>query len=339
MKRIKFLSFATLVALMTLGLASCEKENFNRDIPQALPASVIISPQVIAVIDGIAKNVTYDDATTIDYATRDENNNIIKKLPEADKESGKIKKQDVIITATYKAKVEIELANGEKVTLEKELTEKETIKVPELKKGMSCTFTPTIFLSFQTKEDAAITAKGTESYSTETQKVTVKNITQYFYTDVNGKYEYKAGTEVDRNSINWLQASYKNDYEINHIIDSFDQPRTETQKVENIVVYAQSQTIITATTQIATTEYTIKKKVSLVTARAEESKESEEIEIVKFNVKKYISTEDNHGVGPKTENPDGYEVDVNLNGIGHGHGHGHGHGNSANAGGGIVWGE
>ena len=323
MKKIKFLSFATMVALMTLGLSSCEKENFSMDIeiPQASPAVVSISPNVIALIDGIATNVTYDDATTIDCP-----------LPVADEKTGEIPATDVTISVSYEAEVKVE--NGE--TLTTTLTAEEIVKVPALGRGMSCTLTPTIFLSIQTKEDVAKFEKGTENTKIDTKNVIIRNITQYFYTDVNGEYECKAGTEVERNTINWLQKSYENDYEINNIINHFDQPRTETKKVENIVVYAQSQTIIKVNTEVVTTEYTIKKKVAL--ARAEET----EIEIVKFNVIEYRNTTDNHAAGPKTENPEnGYDVDINLNGVGHGHGHGtgHGHGNSANAGGGIIWGE
>lgn len=311
-----------MVALMTLGLSSCEKENFSMDIeiPQASPAVVSISPNVIALIDGIATNVTYDEDTKIDCP-----------LPEADKE-GKIAETTVTIKVRYTAEVKVE--NGE--TLTTTLTAEEIVKVPALGRGMSCTLTPTIFLSIQTKEDVAKFEKGTENTKIDTKNVIIRNITQYFYTDVNGEYECKAGTEVERNTINWLQKSYENDYEINNIINRFDQPRTETKKVENIVVYAQSQTIIKVNTEVVTTEYTIKKKVAL--ARAEET----EIEIVKFNVIEYRNTTDNHAAGPKTENPEnGYDVDINLNGVGHGHGHGtgHGHGNSANAGGGIIWGE
>ena len=323
MKKIKFLSFATMVALMTLGLSSCEKENFSMDIeiPQASPAVVSISPNVIALIDGIATNVTYDDATTIDCP-----------LPVADEKTGEIPATDVTISVSYEAEVKVE--NGE--TLTTTLTAEEIVKVPALGRGMSCTLTPTIFLSIQTKENAATPVKGTESTKTTSKPVTVKNTTNYFYTDVEGNYTYKAGTEVDRNSIKWLQESYKNDYEIKNIINSHNQLRTETKKIDKVVVYAQSQTIITATTEEVTTEYTIKKKVAF--ARAEET----EIEIVKFNVIEYRNTTDNHAAGPKTENPEnGYDVDINLNGVGHGHGHGtgHGHGNSANAGGGIIWGE
>ena len=34
MKKIKFLSIATMVAFMTLGLSSCEKENFTVESPE-----------------------------------------------------------------------------------------------------------------------------------------------------------------------------------------------------------------------------------------------------------------------------------------------------------------
>lgn len=331
MKKIKFLSIAVMTAFMALGLSSCEKENFRSEydvdveapiIPDASPAVVSINPNVIAFINGSAKNVTNDEATTVTYT-----------LPTAG-EDGTIEEQTVKIDVTYIAEVE---AYG--TTLTKEVTATETVKVPALGKGMCCVLTPTIVLSVQTEEDApsAPQAGNTTQLKAEEKNVTIKNETQYFYTDVNGEYEYKTGTEVDRENINWLEPSFKYDPEINGMIDAFDKVVMEKNKVENIVVMANSQTIIKVETTRTSTEYTIKKKVTLGRAA-----DSVEIEVVKFNVTKYESTIDNHKAGPKSdENPDGYDVDINLKGEEHGHGHGHGsgHGNSDNAGGGIIWGE
>ena len=313
-----------MVALMTLGLSSCEKENFSMDIeiPQASPAVVSISPNVVAFIDGSAQNVTNE--ATISYDN----------LPVADEKTGKISAATVTINVSYTATVEV---YGEQLT--KTVTATETVNVPTLDKGMSCTLTPTIFLSIQTKTDSPSATKGAETnLQPEEQDITIKNTTQYFYTDVNGEYQYKTGTEVERKSIHWLEPSFEHDYEINQMINGYDKIIMETKKVENIRVMAQSQTIIKATTQIVSTKYTIKKEISLSRATSE----SAEIEIVEFTVLEYTSTEDNSKAGPKSEdNPNGYDVNINLKGEehGHGHGHGNGHGNSANAGGGIIWGE
>lgn len=329
MKKIKFLSIATMVAFMALGLSSCEKENFRNDydvdidapvIPEASPAVVSINPNVIAFINGSAKNVTNE--ASISYT-----------LPTAG-EDGTIAAQSVTINVTYTAEVEV---YGEKLT--KEVTATEIVNVPALGKGMCCVLTPTIVLSLQTEVDAPNSQAGnTTQLESEVNDLIIKNTTQYFYTDVNGEYEYKTGTEVDRKSINWLEPSFKYDTEINEMINVFDHVIMEKSKLEyDVVVMAQSQTIIKLTTTLSSTEYTIKKNVSLSRAT-----DSVEIDVVKFNVIKYENTTENSGAGAKSdENPNGYDVNIHIQGVGHGHGHGHGsgHGNSSNAGGGLVWGE
>lgn len=330
MKKIKFLSIATMVAFMALGLSSCEKENFRNDydvdidapvIPEASPAVVSINPNVIAFINGSAKNVTNE--ASISYT-----------LPTAG-EDGTIAAQSVTINVTYTAEVEV---YGEKLT--KEVTATEIVNVPALGKGMCCVLTPTIVLSLQTEVDApnAPQAGNTTQLESEVNDIIIKNTTQYFYTDVNGEFEYKRGTEVDRKSINWLEPSFKYDTEINEMINDFDNIIMEKRKLEHdVVVMAQSQTIIKVTTTLSSTEYTIKKNVSLSRAT-----DSVEIDVVKFNVIEYENTTENSGAGAKSEeNPNGYDVNIHIQGVGHGHGHGHGsgHGNSSNAGGGLVWGE
>lgn len=328
MKSIKFLSYVAVAAFMVMGLASCEKEDFRNDldvdieapeIPEASAAVVSINPSVIAFINGSAKNVTNE--ATISFNT-----------PTAGSD-GTIAATNVTITVKYTATVEV---YGE--TLSKEVTAEETVKVPALGKGMCCVLTPTIVLSVQTNTAAAGVNKGTETeLEPEVSSVSIKNETNYYYLDVNGEYEYKTGTEVERESIEWLVDEYKYDTEINDMINAFDNLGTAKKKVEDIVVMAQSQTIIEVETLVTSTEYTIKKEISLSRAT-----DSVEIDIVKFNVKAYVGTTDNASAGPKSEdNPNGYDVNINLEGVGHGHGagHGNGHGDSSNAGGGIVWGE
>ena len=330
MKKIKFLSIATMVAFMALGLSSCEKENFRSEfdvevdapvIPDAAPAVVSINPNVLAFINGSAMNVTNAPETKITFQT-----------PVAG-EDGTIAAQQVTINVEYTAQV---TTYGQ--TLTKTISTTETVNVPALGKGMCCVLTPTIVLSLQTEVDAPSTQAGNKTQlESEVSNVTIKNETQYFYTDVNGEYEYKTGTEVDRESVNWLEPSFKYDTEINEMINAFDKIVMAKNKVEDIVVMAQSQTIIKVETTLSSTEYTIKKNITLGRAT-----DSAEIDVVKFNVIAYESTTDNSKAGAKSdENPDGYEVNINIQGVGHGHGHGHGsgHGNSSNAGGGLVWGE
>ena len=316
-----------MVAFMALGLSSCEKENFRSEfdvevdapvIPDAAPAVVSINPNVLAFINGSAKNVTNDAEIT--YT-----------LPTAGKD-GTIAAQQVTINVKYTAEVEV---YGEKLT--KEVTATETVNVPALGKGMCCVLNPTIVLSVQTNVESVSPSKGqTTELTPEPKNVTIKNETQYFYTDVNGEYEYKSGTEVE--NINWIEDSFKYDNEINATINEFNKIEMKKKKVENIVVMAQSQTIIKAEVFKRSTEYVIKKNISL----GRTTTDSMELEIVKFNVVEYYGIQDNSNAGAKSdENPNGYDVNINIQGVGHGHGHGHGsgHGNSSNAGGGLVWGE
>ena len=109
------------------------------------------------------------------------------------------------------------------------------------------------------------------------------------------------------------------------------------QPVKDIKVMAQSQTIIKAEILKRSTEYVIKKNISLGRATTD----TMELEIVKFNVVEYYGIQDNSKAPKSDENPNGYDVNIHIQGVGHGHGHGHGsgHGNSSNAGGGLVWGE
>lgn len=327
MKKIKFLSIATMVAFMAMGLSSCEKENFRSEfdvevdapvIPDAAPAVVSINPNVLAFINGSAKNVTSEADITYN-------------VPEAG-EDGTIAAQEVTINVKYTAEVEV---YGEKLT--KEVTATETVKVPALGKGMCCVLNPTIVLSVQTNVEAVSPSKGqTTELTPEPKDVTIKNETQYFYTDVNGEYEYKSGTEVE--NINWIEDSFKYDNEINATINEFNKIEMKKQPVKDIVVMAQSQTIIKAEILKRSTEYVIKKNISLGRATTD----TMELEIVKFNVVEYYGIQDNSNAGAKSdENPNGYDVNIHIQGVGHGHGHGHGsgHGNSSNAGGGLVWGE
>ena len=331
MKKIKFLSIATMVAFMALGLSSCEKENFRTEydvdieapvIPDAAPAVVSINPNVLAFINGNAKNVTNEAEIT--FTT----------LPTAG-EDGTIAAQQVTINVKYTAEVEV---YGE--TLTKEVTATEIVNVPALGKGMCCVLTPTIVLSLQTETGVPSLGDGTETpLPAEPKNITIKNKTQYFYTDVNGEYEYKTGTEVDRKSINWIKPSFRYDTEINEMINDFDNIVMAKKKVENIIVMAQSQTIIKVETSRVSTTYTIKKNVSL----GRSTNDTAEVEIVTFDVITYTSTTDNSAAGryDSETNPNGYKVDIHLEGEthGHGHGHGNGHGDSSNSGGGIVWGE
>ena len=307
MKKIKFLSIAAMVAFMALGLSSCEKEDFRTNLTvnvDAAPAVVYIQPTVIAFVNGVAKDVTAE-AEFNEYI-----------IPEANEE-GKITAQSIDIIAYY-------TATDDKFGLTTELQGKITINVPELSRGMSRTFTPTIVLSAQTSSTNLNEVPGTtEDYTITPKTISVKNYNKFYYTDVNIEYQVKKGTEVT--NIDW-----KSDYdsEIERAINEFNTVKTETIKKSDIKVLGESQTIITVDYSATKTSYSISKKVSL--EQYSKSSNEAEIEVVTFDVITYEST--------TTE----VEVNIHLQGKAHGHGHigeSHGHDNSANAGGGIVIGD
>ena len=323
MKKIKFLGCAVLAAIMSLSFISCEKENYsvngdiNIQVPEAADAVVVINPSVIAFINGVPADIT--EEATINFTT-----------PKAGAD-GTIAAQDVTITVTYTATVE---------GASKETVTERVVSVPELGKGMCCTITPTIYVIVNTtSEFMAPKADQDVEKTIIPGEITIENKTDYFWTDKSFEYQYKTGTEVDENSINWLREEYKGNQEVLNMINGFNNSKIVTKKVEDIWVYAQSLTIIKVERIIETTEYTIQKTVAFSRAADEVT-----YDVVKFNVKEYITTTDNAEAGPKSEgNPHGYDANINLKGAGHGHGHGHGnghgHADNSNAGGGIVWGE
>jgi len=305
MKKIKFLSFAVMAAFMALGLTSCEKEDFRTNLKVDIdaPAAVVsIQPNVIAFVNGVAKNVT--DVATVNFTTPTAN------------EEGKIAKQDVTITVSYTATDDV-------FGLSTELTGNVTVSVPNLERGMTCTLTPTIILTAQTNGTNLNPVGGTTTnYTIEPKDIPVKNYNKYYYTDVTAKYEAKEGTEVS--DIRWENTSYAYDPEIAAAIEEFNDVETVTKKLENIEVLGESQTIITVEFIATQTTYSISKTVSL------EARSSKEVKVVEFDVITY----DGENVT--------YEYNIHLQGKSHGHGHighSHGHDNSANAGGGIVIGD
>ena len=324
MKKIKFFGCAVLAAMMSWGLTSCEKENFNVGgdiditIPEAADAVVVINPNVIAFINGVPTNIT--EEATIDFTT-----------PKAGTD-GTIAAQDVKITVTYTATVD---------GASKETKTEKVVSVPALSKGMCCTITPTIYVFVNTTFDfsAVETEAGNVTTTEETGTITVENRSDYYWTDKVVEYEFVSGKEVDANSIEWLSEEYKDNQDVLGLIENMNFLETKTNKTQPIWVFAQSLTIINVNRIVTTTEYTIQKTVSF-------SRSADDVtyDVVKFNLKEYFTTSDNAGKGPKDEgNPHGYDANINLKGAGHGHGHlyghGHGHADNSNAGGGIVWGE
>ncbi len=322
MKKIKFLGCAFMAAIMALGFTSCEKENFingNEIViptPEAEPAVVVINPSVIGFINGVPTDITKD--AKIEFNT-----------PKAGAD-GTIQGQNITIKVTYTATVE---------GATKEIVTEKVVTIPTLGKGMCCTITPTIHVIVNTTSDFDKISAVVDTDKIA-GKLTFINESDYYYTDWNGKYEYKKGEEVV--AIEWIDKSYENNPEILAMIDAHNNVETLVNEVTNIWVYAQSQTIIHVETEVEVTEYTIQKEVTFSRA----SEETVTVDVVKFTVNNYVATTDNHKAGPKSEqNPDGYEANINLGGIDHGHGHGHGYGHGghghggSNAGGGIVWGE
>ena len=328
MKKIKFLSCAFMAAIMALGFTSCEKENFINGggtsivipTPEAEPAVVVINPSVIGFINGIPTNITSD--SKIEFNT-----------PKAGTD-GTIQGQDITIKVTYTATVE---------GVTKDIVTEKVVTIPTLSKGMCCTITPTIYLIVNTSSEFGKTEEFVKT-DVINGKLSFVNASDYYYTDWNGEYEYLTGEEVLTETITWTKEgeAYKNDPTVLAMINVHNNVKKEVKKVDNIWVYAQSQTILHVETLAEITEYMIQKEVTF----SRSSEEPATVDLVSFQVRNYISTTDNASAGPKSEtNPNGYDVNINLNGIGHGHGNGHGHGHGGhghgndNAGGGIVWGE
>ena len=150
--KVKFLSYAALAALFTLGITSCEKESFNTgsdinveppvvnipgvNIPEGYKpgdAVVSIQPSVVAVINGEVINVTED--ATITYNEKES----LEYTVEADQS---IKEFDVKIVASYETVVEDSTFT---------LTAQRTVTVPNLSAGQVAIFTPTMVMSLNFK--------------------------------------------------------------------------------------------------------------------------------------------------------------------------------------------
>ena len=307
MKKNKFLSIAVMAAFMALGLSSCEKENFryeniNVEI-NAAPAKVEFQPTVILVMNGVATNVTNEIEP--EYSS----------LPTAG-EDGTIAAQDVTVTVSH-------TVTDAEYGISTTLTESETVSIPALNRGQIYTATPTIILNAQTTTSIE-KVEGTESTHTiPSETIALKNKSNFYYTDAKATYTYKTGNEVLQESINWLETSYQNDPEVMALIDAYNKFEEGTETVENVTVYAKSQTIITVTFEATKTKYTINKKVVL-------GDTTKDIPVVEFEVIAYGSHAPYWGED---------SANIHLDGIEHGHGHGHGHGHSHagndNAGGGI----
>lgn len=324
MNKIKFLGFAVMAAFMAFGFTSCEKENFSTDanvtvtpptinIP-GLPedykpgdAVVSIQPTVNALINGDISNVT--EKAIIKFNDEEAKHKVL---------TGKtIAAQEITITVQYTAVVE---------GFEKELTATDIVSIPELKAGMVAIITPTVWLS-ATTEGYSFHEVGETELGAVNKEYIIENKTDYWYADYDAELKYiKEGRYVTNKEI---LPGYENDEEVVKVFDMYAKGVAtefvyEKFKVEDITVYAQSQTIIPYSQVKISTDYEVIKEMTW-------SRSTEVKTVAKFTIEQY---------GALTFDIEEIKYDVNLKGEAHGHGHGkghgHAHGGNANAGGSIV---
>ena len=320
MKKIKFLCCTALVAFMAFGLASCEKENFNTEnnvtvtpptiiipgieIPERYEpgdAIIAIQPKVNAFINGSIINVTEDAIIKINGETK--KHEVL---------TGKtIAAQDVKIEVSYTAVID---------GFEKELTATDNISIPAMQAGMVAIINPTIWLSINGESSIYSEVEiGDEIW--DNYSVTLTNNSDYWYSDATAELEYIVpGCYVTKSEI---EEAYQSDEEVKEIIDSYTEGlgtelKKQTLKLENVVVYAQSLTIIPYSQSRKSVEYTFFKSMDW-------SRAAETIKVASINTEEYFEI---------AFNANDIKTNINLQGEGHGHGHGHGHG-SGNAGSGI----
>lgn len=342
MKKIKFLSCGIMAAFMTLGLASCEEENFNVDphvtinpptfklptingdtiIVEAGNAAALIQPKVNALINGNIYDVT--SASTITFSSEGDQGEDKGSYYLIETIKSGINGAIVTINVKYKATVD-------GFTEELEATDK--VIIPAMSAGSTTIVTPTIWLSVKTEAEYSL-GEPVENDTPLFEKYGcyLENTSNYWYSDYVAKLTYKdSGTQNIEFSI---KPEYANDEDVKAVVEKYKNSLTE-KVVEGefiaggIVVYAQSLTIVPYKQRLRQVTYPVNK--NLKWSRAE----GEFIEVATITVTQYA--------GIETVTADNYMYDINLQGVGHGHGHytGHGHGHDHghgqdNAGGGIC---
>lgn len=343
MKKIKFLSCGIMAAFMTLGLASCEEENFNVKpdvtinpptiklptingdtiIVEAGNAAALIQPKVNALINGNIYDVT--SASTITFSSEGDQGEDKDGYYLIEKIKSGINGATVTINVKYKATVD-------GFTEELEATDK--VIIPAMSAGSTTIVTPTIWLSVKTEAEYSLgepVASDEPLY--EEYGCYLENTSNYWYSDYVAKLTWKeSGTQKVEFSI---KPEYANDEDVKAAVEKYQSSLIEKVVegepviVEGIVVYAQSLTIVPYKQCLRQVTYPVNK--NLKWSRAE----GEFIEVATITVTEYNRIE--------TVTEEEYMYDINLQGIAHGHGHytGHGHGHDHghgqdNAGGGIC---
>lgn len=325
MKKIKFLSIATMVAFMTLGLSSCEKENFTVESPEIdveipeiniggveIPegykpgdALVSIQPSVIAFINGQVATVTdettftFDGKSALEYTTN---------------EDGSINAFEVPVVASYKATIE---------GFTKTLTAETTVKIPNLAAGQVAIMYPTLMVS--ANGEVNISIEIAEESVVENKTVDFKNESDYCLETAQGKVKFELGYTLDEEST-VITNGYEDNEEVKNILDSYNTKWEEVRDLTLHHIYANTLTRVPYSITVATINGQITESIDW--ARSADTE----------RVAATFKATYRHSVIFDLEN---VESNLNLNGVGHGHGHshGHGHGDDNNAGGGIIWGE
>lgn len=233
MKKIKFLNGVSAFALAAVALAatftSCEKEEFNVDVTP-VNATATVSPIVLAIEDGITKDVTADAATTITCtpsATFTGNPNLAE--------------TSVSVKAVYK-----------------DIETTVTVKVPALTAGQSVVLTPTIVLS---KEYTIIAETTDVATDPDVEVKNVDNYNMYWYSDYPITYTDKKGILVDKESKMINTTNLEEVAAINSFFAGLDETYVANQDAKKeVTVYANSRTIVDITYTIATKKYSIVKK-------------------------------------------------------------------------------
>lgn len=285
MKKIKFLNgmsavFALAVVALATTFTSCEKEEFNVKV-EPINAQATISPIVLAVENGVTKDVTGDAAITYDPASTFTG-------------SPSFAGATVTIGVTYK-----DMSTSVKVI------------VPALQAGQFASLTPTIILQKEapeTKIEMNETAT-TQEVSKDGNKE-VPNPTDYLVTTT-VKYTKKSGNLVLEDS----KVINTTDFSERMLAESFfstlKNTYEETPAVEEgVKVYAHSQTEAKVVYTVVTTEYKIVKTADANTKAGEEV-------LASIKTQNYTKTDlqikDNQPIPGHNHAPQGH-------GHGHGHG-------------------
>lgn len=242
MKKIKFLNginamFALAVVALATTFTSCEKEEFNVNV-EPIKAQATISPIVLAVEDGVTKDVT--SVATI----------------------------AITPSATFTGNPGLEATTATVTASYNDMSVEVKVAVPALQAGQFASLTPTIILQ---KENPATTVvvDPIKTDRDQPESEDAINTTNYWYTTT-AKYIKKTGNKVleDTKVIN--TEDLMEIAAINSFYSTLKDTYKEEEAVkEDIPVYAHSLTKVSITYTIVTTDYKIIKKTDANTKAGE----------------------------------------------------------------------